>query len=123
MSGDADPGDDLQAVLDALEDPDCRRILRTLDRPMTAQELIGECGISQTTAYRKLDALSKASLVDERTEVRDDGHHATRYVRAFGGVYIDLDDDGFAVRVEPTTNAETPDRRLARFWSEVSEEL
>lgn len=123
MPGEDDPATDLQTVLDALDDPDCRTILRTLDTPMTAQELARECDVSRTTAYRKIDLLDEASLVDERTEIREDGHHATRYVRAFGGVYVDLAEDGYEVSFEPPAGEETPDERLARYWSEVSDEL
>lgn len=117
-----DTAPDLQALLDALDDPDCRAILRTLDRPMTTQELMDHCDLSQTTAYRKLDRLNEADLLDEQTEVRPDGHHTTRYERAFSGLVIELTaEDRFEVSVirQPESAAE----RLAQFWSEVSDEL
>jgi DNA-binding transcriptional ArsR family regulator len=117
-----DEAPDLQDVLDALDDPDCRAILRALDEPMTAREIMSECDLSQTTAYRKLDLLSEASLVDEETEIRTDGHHATRYRRSFAGVLIGLtDDDLFEVTM--IRREETADERLARFWSEISDQL
>ena len=117
-----DDESELQAVLDALEDPACRAIIRALDRPMTAREIMTECDLSQTTTYRKLDLLAEASLVDEETEIRADGHHAARYRRAFAGVVIGLTaDDLFEVTMIEAT--ETADERLARFWAEISEGL
>lgn len=117
-----EPSPALQPLLDALDDPDCRTILRALDRPMTTQELMDACDLSQTTAYRKLDRLDEAGLVEGRIDVRDDGHHTTRYDRAFAGVVIGLtDDDLFEVTV--IRESETAADRLAQFWTEVSEEL
>jgi len=36
---------DLQEVLDALDDPDCREIVRVLERPMTADEISDRAGV------------------------------------------------------------------------------
>lgn len=124
----SDAGPDLQALLSVLGDADCRRILRVLDRPKTAKELMTTCDLSQTTTYRKLDRLSETALVGERTELRDDGHHATSYERTVEGVYVDLDldfdeDDRVGVRLVESTDDEAPDERLAHLWSRVSEEL
>lgn len=124
----SDPDPDCERLLSVLGDPDCRAILRELDGPTTAKELMATCDLSQTTTYRKLDDLSETALVDERTELRDDGHHTTRYVRAVEGVYVDVDDDPFDVRLAGSTDGQTsdgdrPDERLAWLWSEVGEEL
>ena len=90
------PGDggepDLGAVLDALEDDDCRTIIEHLEEPMTAAELSDETEIPSSTMYRKLDLLSEAALVEEGTEVRPDGHHASVYVPDFETVEVSLDD-------------------------------
>lgn len=127
-SGASDSDEDRDLLLSALGDPDCRAILRELDGPKTAKEIMATCDISQTTTYRKLERLSETALVDERSELRDDGHHATRYVRAVDGVYVDVDGDPFDVRLSgstdgETTDAGTPDERLAWLWSEVGEGL
>ena len=112
---------DLQAVLDALDDPDCRAIVRRLDEPMTASEISDATDVPLSTVYRKVDLLSEASLLRERTEVRSDGHHTTRYDRDFEEVAVSLtDDDEFAVAV--SRPARTADERLADLWSEVRKE-
>lgn len=111
----------MQAVLDALDDPACRTIVQALDEPMTASELSDKCDIPLSTTYRKLDLLTEASLLEEQTEIRGDGHHTTRYVLAMESVELSLTDDGeFEVEiVRPPRSAE---ERLAHLWSEVQKE-
>jgi DNA-binding IclR family transcriptional regulator len=112
---------EVQAVLDVLDDPDCRAIIRQLDTPMTASEIADACNIPVSTTYRKLDLLSEASLLEEQTEVRADGHHTTRYRPAFAAIWIALDADReFEVRVAHSPR--TADEQLAQLWSEVRKE-
>ncbi|WP_121823443.1 winged helix-turn-helix domain-containing protein [Halostella salina] len=118
-------GDDdtpeLQAVLDALDDPDCRAIITELDAPMTASELSDAAGVPLSTTYRKLDLLTEASLLSERTEIRSDGQHTTRYEVAFDDVRIALDEErSFDVGI--TRPDRSPDEQLAAMWSEVRKE-
>lgn len=111
----------LQSVLDALDDPDCRAIVRQLDEPMTASELSDATDVPLSTVYRKLDLLSEASLVAELTEVRSDGHHTTRYGVAFEEVSFELGDDrDLSVAIERPP--ESTEERLADMWSEVRKE-
>ena len=112
---------DLQSVLTALDDTDCRTIIRNLDGAMTAIEVSEECDIPMSTTYRKLDLLSDASLLAEGTEVRPDGHHATRYEIDFDEVQIRLADDR-NLDVSIDRPARTPEERLASLWSEVRKE-
>ena len=112
---------DLQSVLDALDDADCRTIIRHLEEPMTASELSDECDIPMSTTYRKLDLLSDASLLAEGTEVRPDGHHATRYEIDFEEVRISLSASR-ELGVSIHRPARTPEERLASLWDEVRNE-
>ena len=112
---------DLETVLDALDDADCRTIIRHLDEPMTASEVAEACDIPMSTTYRKLDLLSEASLLDEGTQVRSDGHHTTQYRLAFEEVSFGLDDArDLTVSIERPTR--TADERLASLWGEVRKE-
>lgn len=113
---------DAEELFGALEDPDCRTIVRRLEEPMTASELSDECDIPLSTIYRKLDLMSGATLLDELTEVRGDGHHTTRYEVAFEEVRIVLKEDR-SLDVEVSRPARTADERLADMWSEVSKGL
>jgi len=116
LFGTDDPG--LDAVLDALDDPACRSIVSALDAPQTADELAAACDIPRSTVYRKLDLLAAASLVEESTEVRPDGHHATRYALDFEGVHVTLDDDReFELEIDRPRRA--PEERVAELWQEV----
>jgi DNA-binding transcriptional ArsR family regulator len=116
-----DEGPDLQEVLDALDDPDCREFVRALEEPMTASELSEACDVPLSTTYRKLDLLTEASLLDERTEIRTDGRHTTRYAVEFEVVRIGLDDERqFDLQIQRPER--TTDQRLAAIWSEVRKE-
>lgn len=116
-----DDGPALQTVLDALDDGGCREIVRALAAPLSAKEVAERCDIPLTTTYRKLDLLESASLVDERTEIRTDGHHTSRYRTAFEEVRVALDESReFGVAVNRPT--ESADARLAEMWSAVRRE-
>lgn len=114
-------GPELQRVLDALDDPDCRKIVRALEEPMTADEVSDAADVPLSTTYRKLDLLTEASLLEEETEIRPDGQHASKYTVAFEEVVIGLADTG-GFEVDIARRARTADERLANIWSEVRKE-
>ena len=112
---------DLQDVLDALDDPKCRTIVRNLDEPMTAEEISEVCDVPLSTTYRKLDLLTEASLLREGMEIRSDGQHASKYEVDFDEVVVQLSDDRvFEVGISRTPR--TADERLRDLWSEVRKE-
>ncbi|MFD1689264.1 ArsR/SmtB family transcription factor [Halolamina salifodinae] len=111
----------LQDVLDALDDPDCRSMLKRLDTPMAAKELSEACEIPQSTTYRKLDLLSEAALVEERTEIRRDGRHTTRYVANFDEIRLSLTDEQ-SLDISISREQSAPEQRLSELWSEVRSE-
>lgn len=110
-----------EEICSALDDPDCREIIRNLEEPMTASELTNRCEIPQSTLYRKLELLTDSTLLEESTEIRQDGHHASKYAVAFDEITLTLDEDrSLAVQIERP--ARTADERLAELWSEVRKE-
>ncbi|RJT07115.1 helix-turn-helix domain-containing protein [Halococcus sp. IIIV-5B] len=112
----------LQRVLDALNDDDCRDILREIAEPMTATELIETCEIPQSTMYRKLERLSQASLVRGRDTINPGGGRTTKYTRDFNDVKISVNEDGdFSVTVERP--ARKTEERLADIWSRMGNNL
>lgn len=117
----ADDTAELPSVLEALDDADARAIIRQLDEPMTASEISDACDVPLSTTYRKLDALTDAGLLNEGTEIRPDGHHATTYDVDFDAVRIFLTDEQ-ALDVEIERRERAPDERLADLWSEVRRE-
>jgi DNA-binding transcriptional ArsR family regulator len=55
-------------------------ILRTLaDGPASARALADACGMSRPTAYRRLNRLTDAGLVEERLQIAPDGHHRKEF--------------------------------------------
>lgn len=109
------------AVLGALDDPDCRAIISILDEPMTAEEISEAADIPTSTTYRKLERLTDASLLDEGVELRAGGQHASLYAVAFEEVAISLTDDR-DFDVEISRRPRRADERLANLWSEVRKE-
>lgn len=112
---------DLESVLEALDDPVCRRIIRALDEPMTAPEVCDACDIPSSTAYRKLDLLTEADLLEEGTQLRADGHHASVYDVAFEEVVVALEDDQ-SLSASISRPPRSADERLANIWEEVRKE-
>jgi DNA-binding transcriptional ArsR family regulator len=119
FAGDESP--DLQNVLDALDDPDCRDIVTVLEQPMTADQISEAADVPLSTTYRKLDLLTEASLLEEGVEIRPDGQHASRYTIAFEEVIIGLTEDR-EFDVDISRRPRTADERLANLWSEVRKE-
>lgn len=97
-----------QDVLAALDDDACRAILEaTSDESLTAAELSEQCDIPTSTAYRKVEKLTEAGLVDERVRINTSGKHATEYRKCFDDVVVSVADGG-DVEIEMTKpNAES----------------
>lgn len=108
----------LQDVLDALDDPECRTIIEYIEEPMTAKEISDGCDIPLSTAYRKLELLNDASLVEEQTELRVSGRHTARYALDFDAVHVVLADDR-SLEVTVDHPERTPDEQLSEIWAEV----
>lgn len=78
-------------------------ILRALiDRPMAARELVEATGMSRPTAYRRLDRLTDAGLVEKRLQVASDGHHRTEFRLTVESVEFEVAADGVCCRIHPT---------------------
>jgi len=117
----ADETPDLQSVLDALEDPDCRAIVRALSEPMTAEEISEAADVPLSTTYRKLGLLTEASLVEKGVEIRTDGQHTSRFAVAFEEITVSLSEDR-EFTLDLDLRSRSADERLADIWSEVRKE-
>jgi len=86
---------DVGAVLDALDDADCRQILEaTSDDSLTASELADTCDLPLSTTYRKVDRLTDASLLRETIRIHRSGKHVNQYERNVEDVVITVEDGG-----------------------------
>lgn len=87
--------DAIQDLLDAFNDAGCRAILdATSDEALSTNEISEACDLPLSTAYRKLDQLTDAGLVEERTRIRRSGKHASEYARVVDDVVISIDSCG-----------------------------
>lgn len=104
-SGDRPTTADSEAVLTALDDPDCRALLEaTTDEALTAGELTDRCDVARSTTYRKVEQLTEAGLLEEEIRISSEGKHASEYRRTFDDVTISLcDSEGVTVGLSKTT--------------------
>jgi DNA-binding transcriptional ArsR family regulator len=118
---DSDDAPALQDVLDALDDEGCRRIIETLSEPLTAKQLSERCDIPMSTMYRKLELLTDASLLREKSVLQADGHHTSEYELAFEEVVVRVNEER-NVDVGIARPPESTDERLETLWAEVRKE-
>jgi DNA-binding transcriptional ArsR family regulator len=97
----------VRKLLGALDDEGCRAILEaTSGEALSASEVAERCGLALSTAYRKLEQLAEAGLLEERTRIRPAGKHPSEYIRAVASVTVGLDDGG-RLRLATTPYART----------------
>lgn len=85
----------MQELLDVLDDAGCRAILdATSDSALSANEVSETCELPLSTAYRKLDLLTDAGLLEERTRIRRSGKHASEYSRSVTDVVVSISPHG-----------------------------
>jgi DNA-binding transcriptional ArsR family regulator len=95
--------DAIQGVLDAVDDGDCRDILEaTCEGSLTVNEIADACDLAQSTAYRKVDILSDADLLDESLRIHQSGKHVSEYACGLDDLTLTIDtEDGISLSVSP----------------------
>jgi len=107
----------LETVVALLDDDHARAILTaTSDDALSAKELSDRCDVSQATVYRRVERLTDAGLVTERTRPRADGHHDTVYAATLDELTIRLRDGELAFELDRVGD-DVADR-LTRLWEE-----
>ncbi len=87
--------DTLKALLLAVDDSDCRAILRAIGEEAKAvKEISEECDVPLSTAYRKINRLHEAGLIEEKIRLSGSGNHTNVYEESFDGALITLGADG-----------------------------
>lgn len=98
---------EISTLMSALEDSDCRAILEaTSEQALSASELCEACDLSSSTAYRKVDQLTEAGLLDESIRLCESGAHTSEYSLAVEEMEVDLQ-DGLELTVTAQQNAPT----------------
>ncbi|MFC7138346.1 helix-turn-helix domain-containing protein [Halosimplex aquaticum] len=95
---------DVGGVLEAIDDADCRTILAaTSDEELTVTEISDAFDIARSTAYRKVEVLVDAGLLEERVRIRSSGNHVSAYACAVEDLTLSIDgDSGLELRVTRT---------------------
>lgn len=97
---------EISTLLSALEDDDCRAILEaTSETARTAGELCEMCGLSSSTAYRKIDRLTETGLFEESVRLSRSGSHKSEYKLAVQGLELSLDS---GIELSLTARCERP---------------
>lgn len=103
--------DEIDDVLEALEDDDCRTILAaTTDNALSVTEISEQFDIALSTAYRKVDALVEAGLLEETLRLRHSGNHVNTYACSVDDVTMSIDaETGVTLSIDwPETEAAFP---------------
>lgn len=85
------PECDSRDVLRLIGDEDTQTMLECTVSPKTVSELAECTGLSLSTAYRKIDQLTEAGLLDMSIRLTPHGHHPTEYQRAVEEIDIYVD--------------------------------
>lgn len=84
---------DTPTLLRLVSDEYSQQILECIDVPMTVGAIAAQCAIPTSTAYRKIEQLDDAGLVEESIRPSSSGRHATEYQRAIDELYISIGRD------------------------------
>jgi len=101
-------------VLAALDDEDCRQLLRAAaGTAMSASELAEECDLPLSTTYRKVDILEEAGLLAEELRLCPSGKHTSEYTLSVESLEFSLGPDGIEMAVTDRTDERKATRVLA----------
>lgn len=108
---------EFETLVGLLDDAYARDVLReTSEEPMTVPEIAERSAASESTLYRRVEALQRADLLSEQTRPRKDGHHESVYSATLQRLSVTLSDGRFEVELD-RTDVDAVDR-LQRLWSD-----
>jgi DNA-binding transcriptional ArsR family regulator len=92
---------DTAELLSLLSDEYARKILRALgEEPLSIAAVEDRLDISKTTAYRRLDRLESAGVVEESLDLRPDGHHRRQFRLCVERTRIRFGSDGLTAEAD-----------------------
>jgi predicted transcriptional regulator len=90
-----------RSLLELLGDEYTRRVLSAVtDQPRSGTGVVDATGVSKATAYRRLDDLEAAGLVDSEMVFDPDGYHHEQYYAVVESIDIRFKDGGVTVDIE-----------------------
>lgn len=115
MSEDCPPTE----VFALLDDEYARAILTaTSVQPMSAKSLSEECDASLPTVYRRAERLADCGLIEESTQLADDGHHYSVYEARLDRLTIELEAGELQITVEEKSTEDIADR-FTDMWKDI----
>lgn len=115
MSEDCPP----QEVFSLLDDEYARAILiETSTQPMSAKTLSENCDASLPTVYRRTERLAACNLLEEGTQLADDGHHYTVFEARLDHLTIELTEDELKMTIEEKASEDMADR-FTDMWQDI----
>jgi len=89
------PEKKIETFVRTVTDEECCRILTAIEtEAKPVKELSEECDIPLSTAYRKINRLQEAGLIEEKIRLSSSGNHTSVYEQQFDGAMITLSSDG-----------------------------
>lgn len=115
MSEDCPPAE----VFALLDDEYARAILTaTSVQPMSAKSLSEECDASLPTVYRRAERLADCGLIEEGTQLADDGHHYSVYEARLDRLTVELEAGELQISVEEKPTEDIADR-FTDMWEDI----
>ena len=101
--GDAEANDTQasgEQLLELLGDQYTRRVLQAVvDEPKSGSEIVEDTSVSKATAYRRIETLQEAGLVESRTVFDPDGHHHEKFWAVVDEVSIEIRNGALSAEV------------------------
>lgn len=106
-------------VFALLDDEYARTILTaTSIQPMSAKTLSEECDASLPTVYRRAERLVACNLLEEGTQLADDGHHYSVYEARLDQLTVKLEEGELRVTIEERPTEDMADR-FTNMWENI----
>lgn len=105
-------------VVDVLGNKYSPEILLATEEPTSAQEMSDEFGIPIATAYRRIEELTEAGLLEKKgRRLTEDDQRSNIYQRNVDGVVIEFENGEFTVSIEDRDQPKNP---IDEVWRTLS---
>lgn len=90
-----------ETIFDVLASDHAREILAlTSVRPMSAQDLADHCETSLPTIYRRVNALLEYDLLQEDTQIDEEGNHYKTFATNLERIVFEINDGGVDIDIQ-----------------------
>lgn len=104
-----------EQLLELLGDEYTRQVLEAVaEQPRTGTEVVEAASVSKATAYRRLDDLQAAGLVESNLLVDPDGHHREQFHAVFEHAQLACEDGLVDGDLELVSEEQTQGARLVQ---------